>query len=262
MKRLSTSSQKQKLRTTAIKHHGIHDASSIGEKIDSPLMKVDANGNFSCVICRTSLKSSLIWKVHVNSRNHKNNVQASKELKNKLQSSAKNISVEKEAKQETKFVPKTVKEAKSIETKIKENIQILAKVEAPKATESSTRNTTHEPLPEEFFDKPPVDSKVGREEKDKEWELFQKEIKEVTEAANEIFATDQKELAVEKEIVEIDEQIQHWSKVLDLEEKRKKLGRRMAGNYTFQEKTDDTSGESSESEEFEEYTDWRSKGFK
>lgn len=249
MKRLSSTITQKQLRTLAAKH-GMQETSSSGEKVDSPLMKVDSSGNITCIICRTRLKSANIWKVHVNSKGHKNNVQAAKELKTKLITTNR---VQVGTQCETKS--KNLKSANVVDN----NPIISENVTVPMSNETIT-TTPHDPLPSTFFDSSVADTKGSiTNNKDAEWELFQKEIKEVTETAYEIFVADQKDLAVEKELVEIDEQIQHWSKVLDLEEKRKCLNK-VNGKNRSAKMVDES--ESSESEDFEEYTDWRSKVFK
>ncbi|XP_013101774.1 zinc finger protein 830 [Stomoxys calcitrans] len=267
MKRLSTSVPQKHLRTLTPKHSGQGSGSTL-EKVESPLMKVDSNGNISCVICRAPLKSANIWKVHVNSKAHKSNVQAAKELKIKLLYTNTTLALNKnvpmgDSKVHGHIATSNVKKPSNlIECKPKVQTQIIQ--EKSFRQSETIAPTLHDPLPEEFFDKPATATTKSNsaDDKDKEWELFQKEIKEVTEAANEIFAADQKELAVEKEIIEIDEQIQHWSKVLDLEEKRKKLSNKGIGKNKIKQIMNETEEASSEGEDFEEYTDWRSKEFK
>ncbi|XP_073823146.1 zinc finger protein 830-like [Musca autumnalis] len=273
MKRLSTNVTQKQLRALAVKH-GMKEASSTTEKIESPLMKVDSKGQLICVICRTPLKSANIWKVHVNSKAHKNNVQAAKELKTTLLNAGTTLkpnitTTTNSSKVVGPVKAKTTKETLSDKTKptsaadsnpIKPTAT-PAVVDNSKSAEPQQK-TSNDPLPAEFFDSNTAENKAkDAENKDAEWELFQKEIKEVAEASYEIFVADQKELAVEKELVEIDEQIHHWSKVLELEEKRKKLSKVMEKNKS-QHDSDESSEEVSETEDFDEYTDWRAKGFK
>ncbi|XP_061396329.1 zinc finger protein 830 [Musca vetustissima] len=269
MKRLSTNVTQKQLRALAVKH-GMKEAANTTEKIESPLMKVDSKGQLICVICRTPLKSANIWKVHVNSKAHKNNVQAAKELKTTLLNAGTstlktNIPTKTDGNVKSAAVPKDTVHGKTTKTTPIESNSIRPQVaSATVDTKSSelANKSLNDPLPAEFFDSSAAEAKAQiAENKDAEWELFQKEIKEVAEASYEIFVADQKELAVEKELVEIDEQIHHWSKVLELEEKRKKLNKFMEKNKSAHN-SDESSDDVSETEDFDEYTDWRAKGFK
>lgn len=118
-----------------------------------------------------------------------------------------------------------------------------------------------EVLPEMFFDDPVVDAKIRnidyKDAQDDEWEKFQREIKEESVASNIIIAGEQTNSAVEREIIEINEQIHHWSKVLGLEEKAEKLQKAVKRSVNLENK--DTDNDSSDEEIFNEYLDWRSK---
>ncbi|XP_005179802.2 zinc finger protein 830 [Musca domestica] len=267
MKRLSTNVTQKQLRALAVKH-GMKETSNSTEKIESPLMKVDSKGQLICVICRTPLKSANIWKVHVNSKAHKNNVQAAKELKTTLLNAGSSLKTNTTATTtKTADVPlkvattkETALKTKSVPTESAPTKQTTTPAVSAKGTEVQDK-ASNDPLPAEFFDSNTTETKgQNADTKDAEWELFQKEIKEVAEASYEIFVADQKELAVEKELVEIDEQIHHWSKVLELEEKRKKLNKAVEKTKPGHN-SDDSSDEVSEAEDFDEYSDWRAKRF-
>lgn len=51
----------------------------------------DVQGNLTCVICRSSIKSATLWKVHINSKQHKKNVEEAKGLKDQIIASVKDI---------------------------------------------------------------------------------------------------------------------------------------------------------------------------
>uniref|UniRef100_A0A2M4BSL0 Zinc finger protein 830 n=1 Tax=Anopheles marajoara TaxID=58244 RepID=A0A2M4BSL0_9DIPT len=53
-------------------------------RIDSPLAKYNDAGQLSCVLCRSVVRSEAVWKVHINSKQHKENIELAKQLKNPL----------------------------------------------------------------------------------------------------------------------------------------------------------------------------------
>ncbi|KAL6254959.1 hypothetical protein P5V15_014301 [Pogonomyrmex californicus] len=113
-------------------------------------------------------------------------------------------------------------------------------------------------LPEGFFDDPIMDAKVRNVEyKDpieEEWEKFQKEIKEETAQSAQIIADDQEEATTERQLEEIEEQIRHWSRVMDLAKRMEQV----QGTDRKQENIDDDAS-SDEEAEFDEFLDWRAK---
>uniref|UniRef100_A0A914USI4 Zinc finger protein 830 n=1 Tax=Plectus sambesii TaxID=2011161 RepID=A0A914USI4_9BILA len=64
--------------------------SSVKDKfaVNSPLAKTLANGQISCIVCNTTVKSAMVWTAHVNSRKHVETVANLKKAKQQ-QSSAK-----------------------------------------------------------------------------------------------------------------------------------------------------------------------------
>ncbi|XP_058839956.1 zinc finger protein 830-like [Topomyia yanbarensis] len=58
------------------------------KKIDSPLAKYNEAGQLTCVLCRSIVRSEAVWKVHINSKQHKENIEEAKKLKNKTAQSA------------------------------------------------------------------------------------------------------------------------------------------------------------------------------
>lgn len=55
------------------------------KKVDSPLAKYNEAGQLTCVLCKTVVRSESVWTVHVNAKQHKENVSLAKKLKDKLQ---------------------------------------------------------------------------------------------------------------------------------------------------------------------------------
>lgn len=120
------------------------------------------------------------------------------------------------------------------------------------------KDTNLATLPEGFFDDPVMDAKVRNVEyKDpieEEWEKFQKEIKEETAQSAQIIADDQEEATTERQLDEIEEQIRHWSRVMDLAKRMEQV----QGTDRKQENIDDGASSGDEAE-FDEFLDWRAK---
>lgn len=57
-------------------------------KIDSPFAKYE-NGQLTCVLCKTIVRSESVWKVHINAKQHKENLQLAKQLKEKIENQTK-----------------------------------------------------------------------------------------------------------------------------------------------------------------------------
>ncbi|KAG7212997.1 hypothetical protein KM043_002335 [Ampulex compressa] len=113
-------------------------------------------------------------------------------------------------------------------------------------------------LPEGFFDDPVMDAKVRNVEYknpiEEEWEKFQKEIKEETAQSAQIIADDQEEATTERQLDEIEEQIRHWSRVMDLVKRKEEV----QATDRKQESVDDDVSSGDETE-FDEFLDWRAK---
>jgi len=123
-------------------------------------------------------------------------------------------------------------------------------------------------LPEGFFDDPVKDAKArGIEYKDpeeEEWESWKKEIAvEVVKSAD-MQAEEQLGETVERQIEEIDEQMNAWSRVIEIEKKKDVVDEQVKtkkvdsnpGKDDVQENSDDEIGDE---EDLEELFDWRKK---
>lgn len=133
-----------------------------------------------------------------------------------------------------------------------------------KATEK--KDNTAEALPEGFFDDPVTDAKVRnvdapKDQMDKEWEEFQKEIRQVNTKSDAIVAEDDEEGRLERQIDEIDEQIECYKRIELLRDKRD-----VVKNKPLPRKDDQIKDADNDEEEDEEELlgllsrDWRAKG--
>ncbi|XP_009099117.1 zinc finger protein 830 [Serinus canaria] len=131
------------------------------------------------------------------------------------------------------------------------------------------KENTAEALPEGFFDDPEVDAKVRKvdapkDQMDKEWDEFQKAMRQVNTISEAIVAEDDEEGRLDRQIGEIDEQIECYRRVEllrnrqdEIKEKLKEAMRLRAA----QEKEEEDVG-SEDEEELQDLLsqDWRVKG--
>lgn len=140
----------------------------------------------------------------------------------------------------------------------------------PEVQEKSAekKENTAEALPEGFFDDPIRDAKVRnvdapKDQMDKEWEEFQKEIRQVNTKSEAIVAEEDEEGRLERQIDEIDEQIECYKRVELLRDKRDVMKTKPLFPKEEQMEID---GNNEEEEEDEEELlgllsrDWRAKG--
>lgn len=125
-------------------------------------------------------------------------------------------------------------------------------------------------LPEGFFDDPVKDARVRnvdtpREQMDREWEEFQKEMRMVNTASDAIVAEDDEEGRIERQIDEIDEQIECFRRVEILRAKQEAVQSRTAQQKEDEEGGDDEEDDDDDEEDEEKLLhvlsrDWRAKG--
>ncbi|XP_076600639.1 zinc finger protein 830 [Chaetodon auriga] len=134
-----------------------------------------------------------------------------------------------------------------------------------KSTEK--KDNTAEALPEGFFDDPVRDAKVRnvdapKDQMDKEWEEFQKEIRQVNTKSEAIVAEDDEEGRLERQIDEIDEQIECYKRVEVLRDKRDVVKSKLLPRKDERMETDVSNEEEEDEEELLGLLsrDWRAKG--
>ncbi|XP_068631079.1 zinc finger protein 830 [Battus philenor] len=265
-------------------------------KINNPLAKYNNAGQLMCILCTSIVRSENVWQVHLNSKQHKENVQEAKKLKEmtnnftdgkikkrpntsfegapqekKLKSILKNADNDIIVKAST-----TKNNAPTIVSFHNEEIKRISLKSSSTDKEGLSKETTStnnlkegdskehsindQPIPEGFFDDPILDAKVRNiEYKDpveEEWERFQKEIKEETSTSAEIIAGEQEEATAERQIDEIDEQIRNWSRVLDLELKKEETKKK---KQDVELMSDNEDNDSDNDVDLDEFLDWRAK---
>lgn len=142
---------------------------------------------------------------------------------------------------------------------------ILKADEPEKAVEK--KENTAEALPEGFFDDPVRDAKVRnvdapKDLMDKEWEEFQKEIRQVNTKSEAIVAEDDEEGRLERQIDEIDEQIECYRRVEVLRDKRDVVKSKSVKEETQEHMASEGTIEEEDEEELLHLLsrDWRAKG--
>jgi zinc finger protein 830 len=253
------------------------------KKIESPLAKYNDLGQLTCILCKSVVKSESVWNVHINAKQHRENVELAKKLKEKtnnfttplkrpltppmevpqkkLKGILKNSTAHSSNGEDTKE-SKSELPSDFFDSKSRPGPAILP-VKRPGDDKMEVEESGKDPneiLPEGFFDDPKQDAKARNQEyKDpieEEWEKFQREIRDADNKSAAIIAEDQEEATNERQIDEIEEQMKKLSRVLDLEKKKENII--SISNSTKVMDVDDESVED-ETEDFDEYLDWRSK---
>lgn len=126
--------------------------------------------------------------------------------------------------------------------------------------ESHKPETIAEVLPEGFFDDPKTDAKVRKVEyKDKmeeEWEMFRRAMKEENHVSEAIMDEDDEQANVDRNIHEIDDQINRWKEIDNLHIKKEEIMSHPGAKDT---ESGPDSDEDAEDQELQEFMDWRSK---
>lgn len=118
-------------------------------------------------------------------------------------------------------------------------------------------------IPEGFFDDPKMDAKVRHidfvDPVEEEWSKFQKEINDEVTVSVAIQEEDQDESTAERQLGEIEEQMLKWGRVLELEQKKEVILRRLQATRQCRP-TEEIESSSDEDElEIDKFFDWRSK---
>lgn len=230
-----------------------------------------------CILCKSIVRSEDVWKVHINAKQHKQNLELAKQLKEKTvnltlaaeslkRAASSPLPTDVPFKQPKSILRNPIKSIESTNSEkasiasptastINENVlpsdffdssstqsknyfestlkktNIKAdlvsikrgndgeKTKDPSGIQGGESDQNKTELPEGFFDDPIKDAKARHSEyKDpveEEWEKFQQEIKEASNFSNAIIAEDQEEAITERQIDEIDEQMQNWNRLVD-----------------------------------------------
>eukprot|EP00099_Drosophila_melanogaster_P028888 NP_733077.3 uncharacterized protein Dmel_CG11839 [Drosophila melanogaster] len=193
--------------------------------VDSPLAKYDSSGILTCIICRIPIKPN-VWKVHINSKQHKLNVDQAKQ--NKVEKPVTTTAPKDPTGPSTK-TSAPAKNSSTLPDKTPQSSQekhpplIQEKTAQGNASSKPENETTVEKLPEKFFDEDKTNKSEAARLQDEEWQRFQQEIKRADTESSEIVADEQEDINLKRHIKEIDEQIDNWKRFIKINDQKKVL---------------------------------------
>ncbi|EDV53748.2 zinc finger protein 830 [Drosophila erecta] len=228
--------------------------------VDSPLAKYDSSGTLTCIICRIPIKPN-VWKVHINSKQHKLNVDQAKQ--NKVEKPVTTTAA-KDPRAPTTKTPTPATSSSTLPDKTPQSIQekhppiIQEKTSQPNASSKPVNETTAEKLPEKFFDEDKTNKSEAARLQDEEWQRFQQEIKRADTESSVIVADEQDDINLKRHIKEIDEQIDNWKRFIKINDqktlllsKKRKVNPKMEIDPELSSSEEDCS--------VDELFDWRTK---
>lgn len=117
------------------------------KKIESPLAKYNEAGQLTCVLCKSVVRSEAVWNVHINAKQHKENVEIAKKLKERTNNFSQPLKrpLTPPMVVPTKKVKGILKNAKPLPEKIMAGVQQETVVLEEKKNDSNG-------LPSDFFD--------------------------------------------------------------------------------------------------------------
>jgi len=182
----------------------------------------DSAGTLTCIICRIPIKPS-VWKVHINSKQHKLNVDQAKQ--NKIDKPVTNTAP-KEPSVPSSTAPTSVTKSsahpdKTPQTSQEKNTPIIQeKPTQPNSSNKTVTETVSEKLPEKFFDEDKTSKSEAARLQDEEWQRFQQEIKRADTESSVIVADEQEDINLKRHIKEIDEQIDNWKRFIKINDQK------------------------------------------
>ncbi|XP_073980797.1 zinc finger protein 830-like [Rhodnius prolixus] len=259
------------------------------KKIESPLAKYLENGSLTCIVCNSVVKSEAVWNVHINSKQHKENIAKRKQppLLNKKPEPPAHITFKRpndvsQQEKPAKKIKGILKNAPTcvpngfFDTKEEEDevVKVNMEVDSDELKGNGEQTEEDNPqesvgtsseLPEGFFDNPVLDAKARNVEyKDpvqEEWERFQREIKEETHLSARIIHDDTEDATTQRQIDEIDEQLRKLSRVVELDQQKAKVKAELLNKPKEIKEEEASSGDEDNDDDFEIEFDWRAKRY-
>lgn len=123
--------------------------------INSPLAKYNDLGQLMCVLCKTVVRSEDVWKVHINAKQHKQNVELAKKSISSAGKTASPAPVSQSTTATKRMAPPPVPEvpAKMPKSILKNSVQT--------STTSKSSSGDKSALPDNFFDDPANTAAAG-----------------------------------------------------------------------------------------------------
>ncbi|KOC69906.1 Zinc finger protein 830 [Habropoda laboriosa] len=219
--------------------------------------KLDA-GQLMCILCNIIIRSEAVWPVHLNSKSHKESIALAK--KTKLETDTSKVQTFKRPSSPSQEASANKKIKGILKNSTTQSAQVLSNLPPDFFDNSSKPSNGTIPLSTSVIvkvsenDKELVRNVEYKNPIEEEWEKFQKEIKEETAQSAQIIADDQEEATTERQLDEIEEQIRHWSRVMDLVKRKEQV---QATDRKQKNADEDVS--SGDEAEFDEFLDWRAK---
>jgi len=164
--------------------------------------------------------------VHINSKQHKLNVDQAKQ--NKVEKPVTTTAPKDPTAPSTK-TSAPAKNSSTLPDKTPQSSQekhpplIQEKTAQGNASSKPENETTVEKLPEKFFDEDKTNKSEAARLQDEEWQRFQQEIKRADTESSEIVADEQEDINLKRHIKEIDEQIDNWKRFIKINDQKKVL---------------------------------------
>ncbi|KAH8384035.1 hypothetical protein KR009_011799, partial [Drosophila setifemur] len=219
----------------------------------------DSSGILTCIICRIPIKPN-VWKVHINSKQHKLNVDQAKQ--NKVEKSVTTTPREFSAPSskatpvaKTNIPQSTQDKTPSI---VQEKIPLVKQEKAPQETSNNKPSTEslNEKLPEKFFDEDKASKTEAAKLQDEEWQRFQQEIKRAATESSVIVADEQEDINIKRHLKEIDEQIDNWKRVIKINDQKTVL---LSKKRKIKVEIDPEESSGEEDDGVDDLFDWRTK---
>ncbi|KAH8363614.1 hypothetical protein KR084_012267 [Drosophila pseudotakahashii] len=182
----------------------------------------DSSGTLTCIICRIPIKPS-VWKVHINSKQHKLNVDQAKQ--NKIEKPVTTSAFKEPSVPSSVAAPPVAKSSshpdKAPQSSQERNPAIIQeKTPQPNASNKTATESASEKLPEKFFDEDKTSKTEAARLQDEEWQRFQQEIKRAETVSSVIVADEQEDINLKRHIKEIDEQIDNWKRFIKINDQK------------------------------------------
>lgn len=134
-----------------------------------------------------------------------------------------------------------------------------------KPVEKQTNELLSSQIPKGFFDDPQIERKVRKtpleETLDNQFELFRKEIAEQSLVSQNLMDEEYEDLEKEKALTEIDEQIENWAKVDEIQKKIEVIHKKHDENMEMNDNDDNSDNQDADDDEidFNDMNFWRNK---
>jgi zinc finger protein 830 len=119
-------------------------------------------------------------------------------------------------------------------------------------------------LPKGFFDNPMLDAKARhvpfKDPIDEEWDKFQKVIAEETNTSQNIIEEDIEEIQIDRNLIEIEEQISSWAKVEQMQKKAEELHNNCVNSELKSNDIESSDSSDIDDQEMDVFSNWRNRG--